>query len=114
MDVALVADVEDEFVFGGFEDPVEGDGEFDDAEVRAEVAAGAGERGDEVLADAVGEEEELFFAELFDVLRTVDLGERGFARRVGLPAGPRAMISMRCWASASFSWQVLRRRVPRS
>ena len=83
MDVALVADVEDEFVFGGFEDPMEGDGEFDDAEVGAEVAAGAGEGGDEVLADAVGEEEELFFAELFNVLRTVDLGERGFARRVG-------------------------------
>jgi hypothetical protein len=56
MDVALVADVEDEFIFGGFEDAVESDGEFDDAEIGAEVAAGAGEGGDEVLADAVGVE----------------------------------------------------------
>ena len=39
VDVTLVADVEDKFVPGSFEDAVQGDRQFDDAEVRAEVAA---------------------------------------------------------------------------
>ena len=39
VDVALVADIEDEFVLRRLEDAVQGDGQFDDAEIRPEVAA---------------------------------------------------------------------------
>jgi hypothetical protein len=39
MDVALVTDVEDELVLGSVKDAMEGDGELDDAEVWAEMAA---------------------------------------------------------------------------
>ena len=40
MNVGLVADVEEDFVFGSIEDGVQREGEFDDAEIGAEVAAG--------------------------------------------------------------------------
>jgi hypothetical protein len=72
MDVSLVRDVEDEAVFWGIEDAVEGDGEFDDAEVWAEVTAdGArvffGEDADEFVADLLGELGEIVLGERFDV-----------------------------------------------
>ena len=44
VDVGLVADVEDDLVLGRIEDGVQGEGELDDAEIGAEVAAGLGER----------------------------------------------------------------------
>ena len=55
MDVGLVAGVEDERVVGRVEDAVQRDRELDDAEVRAEVPAGAGDVLDEELADLGGE-----------------------------------------------------------
>ena len=39
MNVALVADVEEDFVFGGAEDPVQGEGQLHHAEVGPQVAA---------------------------------------------------------------------------
>ena len=42
VDVALVADVEDELVLWRVENPVQRDGQFDDPEIRAQVAAGLG------------------------------------------------------------------------
>ena len=49
--VGLVAGVEDDAVAGGIEDPVDRDGEFDDAEVRAQVAARLGDVADQELPD---------------------------------------------------------------
>jgi hypothetical protein len=54
VDIALVADVEDELVARGVEDAVERDGELDDAEVGAEVAAVAGGDLDELVPDLLG------------------------------------------------------------
>jgi hypothetical protein len=55
VDVGLVTDVENEFVFGGVEDGVQGQGELDDAEVGAEVPAGLGQGLNEELANLLGE-----------------------------------------------------------
>ena len=44
VDVSLVAHVEEQLVFGGVEDRVQGQGQLDHAQVRAQVAAGLGER----------------------------------------------------------------------
>ncbi len=55
VDVALVADVEDEAVARRVEDVVHGDGQLDDAEVRPDVTAGLGDAGDEALANFFGQ-----------------------------------------------------------
>ena len=44
VDVGLVTGVEEEDVLGRVEDPVQGEGELDDAEVRAEMPAGLARR----------------------------------------------------------------------
>ena len=51
VDVGLVAYVEEESVFGSVKDSVEGQRQLDDAEIRAEMTAGFGERLDEECAD---------------------------------------------------------------
>jgi hypothetical protein len=51
MDIGLMTDVPDKFVFGGIENAVQRDGQFHDAEVRAEMSARPGESGDEFLTD---------------------------------------------------------------
>jgi hypothetical protein len=40
VDVGLVADVEDELIGGGVKNPVKGDAQFHDAQIRAQVTAG--------------------------------------------------------------------------
>ena len=77
LDVALVADVEEEFVLGGMEGAVEGDGQFDHAEVGSEMAAGFGDGADEFIADFLGEEREVFLGDGADVGGAVDAGEDG-------------------------------------
>jgi hypothetical protein len=77
MDVTLVGDVEDEFIVRGGEDFVEGDGEFDDAEVGAEVSAVDGEGFDEGVAYSVGEFEKLLLGEFLEVVRRLDAREDG-------------------------------------
>src|SRR5699024_1663157 len=54
--VRLVADVEDDGVARGVEDPVEAHGQFDDAEVGSEVPAGAGHARDQVVPDLLGQD----------------------------------------------------------
>ena len=56
VDVRLVADVEDKMVLGGVEDVVHGEGEFDHAEVGAEMTSGLREDRDQLLADFFGED----------------------------------------------------------
>ena len=85
MDVALVADVEDEFVLGGIEHAMQRDGEFDDTEIWAEVTAGFGEAVDEVMTHFFREQRELLRAESLYILGGLDgreVGEIGGVRRV--------------------------------
>ena len=77
MDVALVGDIEDEFIGGGIEDAMEGDGEFDHPEIGAEMAPDGGgifggEDADEFVADFLGELGEIGFGEGFDVVGGID------------------------------------------
>ena len=51
MNVCLVADVEDDFILGGLEYPVESQGELDDAEIAGQVAAVAGDDLDDPFPD---------------------------------------------------------------
>ena len=51
VDIALVADVEDELVARGIEDAMERDAELDDAEVGAQVASGEGKGVNEGIPD---------------------------------------------------------------
>ena len=72
VDVALMADVPDEFVVRRGEDVVEGDGQFDDAEVGAEVAAVFGQLGDQFVADFPGQLFQLIERQFFDVRGMID------------------------------------------
>ena len=76
VDVGLVADVEDEAVGRRIEDPMQGDGELDDAEVGAEMAAGLGQNGDELVADFLGQGGQLINGQLFNVGRGIDRVEK--------------------------------------
>ena len=57
--VRLVAGVEQDPVLGRVEDPVQRQGQLDDAEVRAEVPAGTGDLVDQEVADLGGQQREL-------------------------------------------------------
>ena len=71
MDVGLVAHVPDEFVFRGRENAVQCDGQFHDAQIRAEVTAVTGESGDEFMADFLRQQLQLVQLEFLDVFRAV-------------------------------------------
>jgi len=72
VDVALVGDVEDEFISRSREYAVERDSELNHAEVRADVAALARSDADEFLADLGSELRELGGREAFDVVWRVN------------------------------------------
>ena len=72
VDIALMGDVEHELVFGCAERAVEGDRQFDDAEVGADMTAIFRGHGDELGADFLSELRELGRGEGFDVFRAVD------------------------------------------
>jgi hypothetical protein len=65
MNVSLVGDVEDEFIFWCGENLVHRNAEFDDAEVGAEVTAGDGKAVDECTAYFFAESDELFVGKYF-------------------------------------------------
>ena len=54
VNVTLMADVEEDLVGGSLEDAVQGDREFDDAEIRSKVASCFGKRTDQVFPDLLG------------------------------------------------------------
>src|SRR5262249_21817594 len=60
----------------GVEDPVQGDGQLDDAEVRAQVAAIARHRLDQELPDLAGEHGQFVRGQRLDILRTPDRFEQ--------------------------------------
>jgi hypothetical protein len=76
VDVALVGDVEDELVFRGGEDAVQGDGQLDHAEVGADVAAVDGGDLEDLLADLLRRVGQLFRGECLEVVRTLESASR--------------------------------------
>ena len=91
--IALVADVEEELVLGRIKGTVQGDGQFDHAEVGPEVAAGLGNRADELLADFLGEEGEILLGDGADIGRAVNPGEEGCFKFL---RGHRILRGSRC------------------
>ncbi len=71
MRVALVADIPDDPVVGGVEHVVERHGEFDDAQPRAEMAAGDGHGVDHLGAHGIGHGLQLAFRHRPQVRRLV-------------------------------------------
>ena len=69
VDVALVADVENELVARGSEDAMERDRELDHAEIRAEMAAGLREHFDQLVAHLLRELRETFLGQRLHVGR---------------------------------------------
>ncbi len=90
--VALVTDVPDDLVAGGFEYPVQGQGQLHHAEVRRQVAAVLRDDPDDVAPDLGGEAVELAVGEPFDVLGRIDVLQYriGFHRLVPHSAKPIA------------------------
>src|SRR5439155_26360620 len=72
VDVRLVAGVEQDPVLGRVEDAVQGEGQLDDAQVGAEVAAGAGDLPDQEVADLRGQHGQLVRRQPAEVLRTTN------------------------------------------
>ena len=87
VDIALVGDIEDKLVLGRGKHAVQRDAQLDDAEVRAEVAAGLRKRGDERVAYLCRQIRQLRIGNFFDIIGGLDrLQERtegGGLRRGG-------------------------------
>ena len=93
VDVGLMAGVEQQDVARRVEDPVQRDGELDDAEVRAQVPAGLRDRVDDERPDLRCQLDELVLGEELQVRRRLDRGEEH--RRIRLPAALRCAWSAR-------------------
>ena len=76
VDVTLVGNVEDDLVLRGGEHPVERHGQLDDAEIRTQVAAGAGKGINERLADFLSESGQILIAEFLNVTGGMDGGKQ--------------------------------------
>ena len=97
--VGLVAGVEDDAVAGGIEDPVDRDGEFDDAEVRAQVPARLGDVADQEFPDLGCQLIQLRLGQLAQVLRIPDGlqdSQRPLLRVVDMPFNSNASGGSRC------------------
>ena len=73
--VALVADVPDQAVVGGVVQVVQGHGQLDHAQARAEMTARAGHRLDQVVAQLVGDGLQLVLRQFAQLRRAVDTGQ---------------------------------------
>ena len=76
VDVALVPGVEDDRIIRGVEDPVDGEGELHHAEVRAEMAPGAGDVLDEEPPDLGGQFLGLSVRQFTQIIGTGDVVEQ--------------------------------------
>ena len=72
VDVTLMADVEEELVGGGLEDPMKRNREFDHPQVRSKMAAGLGQRPDQLLANLLRKAGEILFGEFLEIGGRVD------------------------------------------
>ena len=93
--VGLVTGVPDDPVRRRVEEPVEGDRDLDDAEARAEVAAGLRDGRDDRVPDLRGERLELRLGQPAEVGRAGEAGEE----RVGHEAGRHSWL--RAWRDGS-------------
>ena len=78
--VGLVAGVEDDGIARRVEDPVQGHGELDHAEVGAEMTTGARDLGDKEGADLVGQSREVAGRQGTQIRGFVDALQQGHAR----------------------------------
>src|SRR5215831_18223325 len=65
MNVALVADVPNKLVFGGIENEMKRQGQFDNSEIRSKMAAVFGQDGDHFLPHFLRQDLQLFKSQLF-------------------------------------------------
>src|SRR5438128_817306 len=72
MNVRLVADVPDEFVFRGGKNDVQRESQLDDAKVRTQMAAVLGKLRDQLVAHLIRQLDQLRLRQLFDVRRVID------------------------------------------
>jgi hypothetical protein len=72
MDIALVANVKNEFVLGRVKDTVQSDGELYDSEIRPKVSADLGKNRDQFVANLLSELGESPFLKALKVRRRVD------------------------------------------
>jgi hypothetical protein len=71
VDVTLMTDIPDKFVVRRGKNAVQGDGQFDNPEIRAEMPAVFGQFGDQLLAQFFGQSLPLFQRQFFDVRRLI-------------------------------------------
>ena len=76
VDVGLVPDVPDDPVVGAVERPVQGDGQLDDPEIGAQVAAGTGYLIYQELADLLTEVSQLGIVQMSQIGGSPDSGEK--------------------------------------
>ena len=76
VDIALVADIENELVFRCVEHPVQCNREFDHTEIRPQMAAGLGKNANQFLADFLGQAGQLLGWQGLDILRGMNLGQQ--------------------------------------
>ena len=74
VDIPLVAHVKDKLVLGGVKDAMEGDRQFHNAEVGAEMTAGFGEGADQSPSDVLCQFRQILHRQLFQLRCGVDLG----------------------------------------
>jgi len=74
--ITLMANIEDQPVIGRIEHLVNGDGQFDDAQAGAEMAAGARHRIDHFGPELGGQLRQVLVIEFPEILRIVDLIEK--------------------------------------
>lgn len=75
--IGLVADIPDQFIVWRVEDSMNGDSEFDNAEARAEMAAGFGDGVDRFGAEVIGQNFKLGIGQGFHVGRDMHPVEDG-------------------------------------
>src|SRR5215831_7480001 len=67
MNVALVADVPNKLVFGGIENEMKSQSQFDNSEIRPKMAAVLCQDGDHFLPHFLGQDLQLFESQFFDL-----------------------------------------------
>ncbi len=90
MDVGLVTGIPEDDIARGFEDPVQGEGDLDNPEVRAEVSPGRGHLTNEELPHLLSEDRKVLVRESTQVVRGGDAVEQTHA---ALASRPRAVAA---------------------
>ena len=76
MHITLMADIEDKLIFGRRKDAVQSDRELDDSKVGTDVAAVFCRRGNDLIANFLGQPRKLRGRQPFDVSRAVNRFEQ--------------------------------------